>query len=559
MAIQTDPDNLQDSAADDGSQEVYINTAAKTIKLVAVGGIVSTGQQSDNGVTGKCVYSFIKEQWRNDPNAKNLAAFPFPMVPITDEFFELVDGWTLANSTTEGLLRNCGWLVRNVAGNVIQHWAGIKTTGSTEANDQLYYQLFGTSGDGAAVNFNLPGAVNQGVKVIDDPNGDGNYADGFSRAANIKVKNREYQQVYSIASTLANGESSLLAPKVFGLDASTTTDLNIVDSDANVAANLPYTAIKVRYFDQPYSKDVDSTTDRNFGIVVDVGTHSGVDGSTTASGNSLTTAEAGITGSDYTGGTLTIHEGANAGTYTISGTPAAGSVTITGTFPATASNQSFTLKRAAPITASAEQIYTKVQYLLRQNSDIDATDQTVNGKLADQILTFVGSDLKCGALAPTNPNGGGSGVMIEGFSASDTNRITFFDNTATARTYPFVASLTINFGDNLKNDTNAKYWVYFTSLPGAGNDFGESGALVIDDASGIDIAGNVGGASSITKSFAYDSNVQGGRTAGTDAAFTAVGIGLATGQYVKATGTISRSTGNSVSLVSSLERQYFNP
>lgn len=559
MAIQQDPDNLQDSAADDGSQEVYINTAAKTIKLVAVGGIVNTGQQSENGVTGKCVYSFLKEQWRNDPNSKNLAAFAFPMVPITDEFFELVEGWTWANSTTEGLLRNCGWLVRNTSGNVIQHWAGIKTTGSAESNDQLYYQLFGTSGDGAAVNFNSTGAVNQGVKVIYDPNGDGNYADGFSRATNIKVKNREYNQIYSIASTLANGESTLLAPKVFGLDASTTTDLNIEDTDGNVAANLPYTAIKVRYFDQAFTRDVDSATDRNFGIVIDVGTHSGVDGSTSAAGSTLTTAEGGITGADYAGGTLTIHEGADAGTYSISGTPAAGSVTITGTFTNGGSNQSFTLQRAAPVSATAEQIYTKVQYLLRQDADMDATDQTVNGKLADQLLTFVGSDLKCGALTPTNPNGGGSGVIIEGFSASDTNRITFYDNTAAVRTYPFVASLTINFGDNLKNDASAKYWVYFTTLPGAGNDFGESGALIIDDAAAADIAGNVGGASSVVKSFAYDSNVQGGRTPGTDAAFTAIGIGLSTGQYVKATGIIARSTSNSVSLVASLERQYSNP
>lgn len=560
MAIQYDPSNLADSAADDNSQEMYINTTAKTLKVVAVGGIVDTGQQSENGVTGKCVYSFLKEQWRTDPNTKNLAAFAFPMVPITDEFFELVEGWTWADATSEGLIRNAGWLVRNTSGNVIEHFAGIKTTGSTEADDQLYYQLFGTSGDGTATDFSDVGAVNQGVQVIDDPNGDGNYVDGFSRTTNIKVKNRQYNQIYAIASTSANGETSLLAPKVFGLDASTTSDLNIEDTDVNVAANSPYTAIKVRFFDQAYTKDVDSATDRNFGIVIDVGTHSGVDGATTASGNSLTTTEGGIPiDGTYDGGTLTLHEGANAGIYTIGTVVSATAVPITTTFAETLSNQSFTLQRATPVSATAEQIYTKVQYLLRQAGDMDATDQSVLGKLADQLLTFVGSDLKCGALLPANPNSGGSGVMIEGFSAADTNRITFYDNTGTARNYPYVASLTINFGDNLKNDTNAKYWVYFSTLPGAGNDFGESGALLIDDATGTDMAGNVGGASSVTKSFAYSTNVQGGRTAGTDAAFTAIGLGLQTGQYVKATGTIAQSTTNSVSLVASLERQYENP
>lgn len=84
MALIIDPDLLLDSALDNGTEEVYINTSSKLIKLVVVGNL------STDGVTLKALYSFLKEQWRNDPNTKNLAAFPFPMVPITDESFELV-------------------------------------------------------------------------------------------------------------------------------------------------------------------------------------------------------------------------------------------------------------------------------------------------------------------------------------------------------------------------------------------------------------------------------------------------------------------------------------
>lgn len=73
------------------------------------------------------------------------------------------------------------------------------------------------------------------------------------------------------------------------------------------------------------------------------------------------------------------------------------------------------------------------------------------------------------------------------------------------------------------------------------------------------MSGSISGQSSITKTFDYDGNVQGGRTAGTDASITAVAIGLSTGQYVSATGTIQRSNANSVSLVASLERNYQNP
>ena len=69
---------------------------------------------------------------------------------------------------------------------------------------------------------------------------------------------------------------------------------------------------------------------------------------------------------------------------------------------------------------------------------------------------------------------------------------------------------------------------------------------------------SVSGQSSVQLTFNYDGNIQGGRTAAADASITAVGIGLSTGQYVKATGTIARSTANSISLVAPLERNYAN-
>jgi hypothetical protein len=550
MALITDPDLLEDSAADDGSQEVFINTTSKTIKLNIVGNL------SNDGVTLKALYSFLKEEWRNDPHTKNLAAFPFPMTPITDESFEFGDGWDLLNDTARYLIRTAGWTVKNTSALTTQKWAGIIGLGSIEANDQLYFQQ--VSG-GAATNVQLTGQINQAVQILKDDDGDGNFAEGsdYDRRAYFTLFGREASQLYDSVNLADIGVTSMDSI-AYRFPISTGTDLKIAANDATVAANSPYTQIAVRYFDQAYTRDVDSTTDRNFGIVIDVGTHSGVDGSTTASGNTLTSAEGAITGANYAGGTLTVHEGANAGTYTISGTPTATVVTITTTFPSTVSNQSFTLQRASPITATAEQIYTKVQYLLRQNSDIDATDQTVTGKTASELLHFVGDTLLAGRDAPANPNGGGSGVIIEGFSATDTNRLTFYDNTATARTYPFVASLTINFGANLVADASSKYWVYFTTLPGASNDYGESGALIVDDNAGADMAGTIGG-SSVTKSFNYDGNVQGGRTPGTDAGITVVGIGLITGQYVRATATIARSTANSVSLVAALERNYANP
>jgi hypothetical protein len=547
MALIIDPDQLSDSAADDNSTEVYIDTTGKTIKLVV------TGNLSTDGVTLKALYSFLKEEWRNDPNTKNLAAFPFPMVPITDESFEFVDGWDLLNDTARNLIRTAGWTVRNSSGNVIAKYAGIIGLGTIEANDQLYYN----QGAGAT-NVVLQGQVNQAVKILHDPNGDGNFTDGFDRRTVFSLFAREYQQVYGKSSLTDIGVSSMDAI-AYRFPISTAGDLKIQDTDVNVAANSPYTEIVVRYFDGAYTRDVDGVAPRNFGIVIDVGTHSGIDGSCSNGGNSLTSLDGGIpTDGTYDGGTLTIHEGAAAGVYTIGTIVSATAVPITTTFPGATSGASFTLQRATPVSATAEQIYTKIQYLLRQDADIDETGGSIIGKTADELLNFVGDTLVCGSKTPNNSNGGGSGVIIEGFLSADTNRIEFYDNTATKRTFPYVAVLTINFGDNLRLDGSAKYWVYFTTLPGAGNDFGESGAVIVEDNFGVDMAGNVGGATSIQKTFNYDGNTQGGRTAGTDAGITVVGIGLSTGQYVKATGTIARSTANSISLVAALERNYAN-
>jgi hypothetical protein len=73
------------------------------------------------------------------------------------------------------------------------------------------------------------------------------------------------------------------------------------------------------------------------------------------------------------------------------------------------------------------------------------------------------------------------------------------------------------------------------------------------------MSGSISAQSSIQKSFNYDGNVQGGRTAGTTPSVTVVALGLSTGQYVRAVGTIARSITNTVTLVAPLERNYLNP
>ena len=109
--------------------------------------------------------------------------------------------------------------------------------------------------------------------------------------------------------------------KVFRFPLSNQTDLKILEIDSNIDTISPYTEMAIRYFDQAFNREVDGPTNRDYGIVVDVGTHSGVDGSFTTGLSVLTSAEGGIpTDATYTAGDLRIHEGTDENTvFTISG------------------------------------------------------------------------------------------------------------------------------------------------------------------------------------------------------------------------------------------------
>lgn len=198
---------------------------------------------------------------------------------------------------------------------------------------------------------------------------------------------------------------------------------------------------------------------------------------------------------------------------------------------------------------TAEQIYQFVQWSLRQPSDIDAGTGEVRGDTAFELLTFIGDTLRTS-----------TGVYIDDFQATDTNRLEFTDVTGTIRTFPFVAAGNIIFNDNLQNDADARYFVFFTNDDAGddtGRDFGTVDAILIQDNSAVPITGDVSGAPSIQFDFDYDGNVQRGLTsAGTNAPFTAVSLGLSNAQYVVTAGTIIKSTANVINFVAALERNY---
>lgn len=194
--------------------------------------------------------------------------------------------------------------------------------------------------------------------------------------------------------------------------------------------------------------------------------------------------------------------------------------------------------------ATTQEIYEKMQYLLRQNSDIDTGIGNLTGAVADSLVSFLGDTLV-----------GATGVAIDGLNSNYLNSVSLYDQNGVNRLYPFVAAGTINFGANAGSG-DFKYWLFFTTNPTG--DFGTSTAVIVNDASGTPITGTYAG-SPVSFDFAYDTNTQGGRTAGTTPAVTALGIGLTGGQYVSVDTTITRTQGQSILLAPAQERNYQNP
>ena len=196
--------------------------------------------------------------------------------------------------------------------------------------------------------------------------------------------------------------------------------------------------------------------------------------------------------------------------------------------------------------ATLEQIYTKVQYLLRQATDINTggTAGSKIGKIQDDLLAFVGDTLETS-----------TSVYIDNILSADSNRIKFKDDSGVFRENLYTAAGTITFNTPLIG-AGSSYRLFFTSPPGAGNDYGEAGAITVNDATGTPITGTISGPS-VSFTYDYDANVQGGFTGGTDRPVTLIGIRPGGGKFVASTGLLTRSKTISLSLVAEVDRVYF--
>jgi len=483
MAKILDPDDLAQ-----GISVIFTTSATpRTIEIIpkavnASSNIVDTGSSATNGVTMQCLYSFAKEEWRTD---SELIKFPFPMVSITEESFEMVNQWDFKTGATRELLRDGGWSLKNTGGTSIEEYVNITSLGTFDAQTDLAYYLQVTGFTTQPTDMVFSGEVNQAVKIYGDATkGNFDYRDIF------KLYLREEAKTYGFYDLLTEQNLSVLTFKKFALPLSNGVDLNIGVTDSAISAgntgtaNTPtYSGMSISYYENPQLREIGTGNFYPFHIIID---------------------------------------GDN---------------------------------------KPKQNIYEFVQWSLRQIVDIDANSGTTIGKVAEELLEFVGDTLKTKLTSI-------GGVFIDNYLTSDINELVFVDDTGAERTFPFVATGVLQFNDNLVNNpsTNlAVYRVFFTNDDAGddlGRDFGTSSAITINDNSNSAITGNVSAHTNneIAFDFDYDNNVQrGNASSGEDAPYTAVAIGLSTAQYVVTTGTIVRSTSNVINYVAALERNYLNP
>ena len=192
--------------------------------------------------------------------------------------------------------------------------------------------------------------------------------------------------------------------------------------------------------------------------------------------------------------------------------------------------------------ATLEQIYTKIQYLLRQNSDIDSGSGVVIGQTAASLLSFLGDTLYTT-----------TGVYIDNILSADANRIVFTDKNGVARSNSYTSVGTLNFNTNLVG-TGSSYRLLFVNGPSTGDDYGYDGAITVQDETGTPITGVVT-TSSISFTFDYDNDTLGG-TAGTDKSVVLVACRPGYGKYAVAYGTLTKSKAISISVVAEQDRAY---
>lgn len=445
MPTIIDPDNLRDAPLGaDSAQNIYIDTSLRTIKVRNndASGNANKGPVLDNtGVTLQTLYSFLKEEWKNDPLSKGLINYPFPLIAITPEQFEWRFGWAPADADSRTLLRTGGWREFDADNStLLKEFVGVITLGNIEGDQtqavgtgvhKAYYGVFDADSaqpplSQSPVDFNYSGPVNEAVQTYQQGAGGFDY-----RSELLQVFVRSYDST-------GTGATDFTA---YTYDQTSTADIGIA-----AGATIPY---NVQRFPLAEGVDIDvSVADYTIAFV---------DGE----GNGDKYAGDG-TGPKIVYNTISRPSSAFGYANDLTGGPYYFGIEVDAT------------NGAGGDSLTKSELYSWVQRQLRQSTNIEDSASAIDGptvaakigKFQDQLLGFVGPDLQTQhARNPDQSLNSGKGVAILNFNNDDINDISMrSDSSATTlRIFPFTSSGNISFSaDTIAVDSsNAKFFMFY--------------------------------------------------------------------------------------------------
>jgi hypothetical protein len=470
MPIIVDPDFL------DQNREIFINTATRKFRVVIDTDTSPTqspiSRIDSDGVGGQALYSFFKEEWKNDAN---LIPHPFPMIAITPEQFEFIEDWEPINNTSRLRIKSAGWREIDELDVLKKEYFGCITLGTfAETTDQAYYQQGNNPSDTtAATNFDRTDAVNEPVLIYEENVPADTTSPGHTFTANTITRNdggNFLTDGYQIGARVVVIGDTSSSPSKDG-----TYEITDVTASVITVSGSPWTGITGSSQDARLAKEFRNA----FKIFLREGFDAGFGSGKTFAAADLD--DIGVTTLTYQAYRFPVANAADLKVTNTDATIAARSPEVTITYYSSPQRFSgFVADAASTISPNteaefgividaqqytAEEVYEFIQYQLRQAADINDGGSPVTviaGNIADELLEFVGDALQ--TLSATNPLGGGTGVYITNFDSNDTNRISFADNefgTTSRRTFPFVAAGTINFNNNLVNDSMGMFWMFY--------------------------------------------------------------------------------------------------
>lgn len=534
MALIIDPDQITQGT------EITIDTAARTITLNEAGDL------SSDGVTLQCLYSFLKEEWKTD---NTLIPFPFPMTAITPEQFEFNENWVPGNDATRKLIRTGGWREVDDTGTANREYLGIITLGNIEAAHTAYY-AFAT--DIAATDFTYTGPVNEAVQSF----GDADNGDIDKRADTLTVYIREQGYTYDQTTTGDIGVTSL-TNKVERFPLSEGEDLNISATDSDIETLAPYTSMGIEYFATAQTQTIGGTG-YDFGVVIScaVGTTKEIYEFVQYQLRQSTDINTGM--DEVTGllaDSLATFIGDRLDTLFVNNPAGDGGGVFLDNFNSNYTNSLRMIDntenyRTYPFVAAGD---------INFNANLQNDTGAAYWMFFDYTAQYSVSDLVISPATGAQADWTSAGNNLPTLTVGDYVRLSGGTNAVNNEIWEVIsftdtgsATMELMNGDTPESETAFSATVYDDPI-------NSPDAVVVQNDAGLDISGDVSGAESVSFDFDYDGNTQGGRTAATDAEILIIGLGLDTAQYVSATGTITRSTGLSFTLVAALERNYENP